>query len=396
MTHVDGGFFSTQDADSEGVEGKFYVWKPDEVEKLLGPAAAKTFCYVYDVSDEGNFEGHNILNRPKTLEQCAKILGKDAAALEAELAESRAKLLAARNERVWPGLDDKVLVSWNALMLEAFALAASILHEPRYLSAASNCAELLIGRMRDERGRLLHSWRNGQARFAAYLDDYTCLTGALVTLYEQSFEERWIDEAVRLADIVLEQFADAEGGGFFYTAADHEQLIARHKDMQDSSVPSGNAMAATALLRLGKLCGRSDYLEHAQRTLRTFSALMKQHPTASGQMLIALDFYLGPTPELVLLLPGKAASAAALRDELLSPLQRHFIPNKVLAARGDSPKKPLPHLADIFAGKQVEQHQPMLYVCQNFACQAPITGRDAILAHWEDLGQAADKHSAST
>lgn len=382
MTHAEGCFYSTQDADSEGVEGKFYVWSTAEIRTILGDAA-KAFCYCYDVSDEGNFEGENILNRPKTLEQCGKILNRDPAELAAELAAGRDKLLAVRNTRVWPGLDDKVLVSWNALMIDSLALAAGVLNEPRYLEAATRAARFILDHLRGPDGRLLHTCRGGQAKLAAYLDDYTSLINALVTLYEASFDESWIDEAVRLADIVLEQFVDPKGGGFFYTAADHEQLISRHKDIHDSSVPSGNAMAATSLVRLGKLCGRGDYLQKAQETLDSFATLMLEHATATGQMLLALDMHLGPTPELVLL--GKPGSNEMQR--VVADLRRRFVPNKLVALRptGKAAATQSPYLKDLFAGKQATGNEPTLFVCRDFTCEAPIVGVDAILAAWEVL-----------
>jgi uncharacterized protein YyaL (SSP411 family) len=384
MTHENGAFYSTQDADSEGEEGKFYVWTPEEIEQLLGAEQAKTFCYVYDVSDAGNFERRNILNRPKTLAQCAKILNREPEDLGRELAASRARLLEARSQRVWPGLDDKVLVSWNALMIEAFALAASVFDEERYRTAAEKAGRFLLDTLRDQRGRLLHSWRSGQARFNAYLDDYACLANAFVTLYETTFDERWIDEAVALADTIVAQFADPQGGGFFYTAADHEKLIARHKDIQDSSVPSGNGMAATALVRLGKRCGRADYLEQAAATIQAFALLLQQHPTASGQMLIALDLHVGPTHELVLLTPTPGEQRA-----LTSALAKRFVPRKVLAARAaESSAHHSVQLADLFAGKDAIAGQPTLFVCQNFACQAPQVGEQAILQTWQQMGRS--------
>ncbi|HEV3023759.1 MAG TPA: thioredoxin domain-containing protein, partial [Pirellulales bacterium] len=320
MTGPEGGFYSTQDADSEGEEGKFYVWTPAEVEALLGERAAKTFCYVYDISPEGNFEGRNIINLPKTLVQCAKIFDRDLAELATELAVGRARLLAARGLRVRPGLDDKVLVSWNGLMIDALSQAAGVLDEPRYLTAATRAAEFIAKHLRRGDGRLLHAWRAGRARFDAYLDDYACLANSLVSLYEAGFDERWIDLAAELADVILAQFADADGSGFFYTAADHEPLIARQKDLQDSSTPSGNAMAATALARLGKLCGRSDDVDAARRTLASLAKLMSQHPTAAGQLLIALDFMLDPAPELVLTAPPGDPDA----DSVLAEVRRRY------------------------------------------------------------------------
>jgi uncharacterized protein YyaL (SSP411 family) len=381
MTHAEGGFYSTQDADSEGVEGKFYVWTPAEVKAVLGEQAAGTFCYVYDVSDQGNFEGHSILNLPKSLRQCSQLLSRPAAELEEELAASRDKLLAARQERVPPGLDDKVLVSWNGLMIEAFAQAGAALEDDRYLQAATRAADFLLSQLRDASGKLLHSWRNGQARHAACLDDYAALANALVSLYEATFDERWIDEAVSLADVVLSRFADVSGG-FFYTPADHEPLIARHKDVQDSSVPSGNALAATMLVRLGKLCGRSDYLQAAEQTLRSFAGLMEQYPTATGQMLLAADLWLGPTHEIALL--GDAGSADL--QAVLADLRRRFLPRKLVAFR---PTLAAGHrsreLDGLFAGKSTQGAQPVAYVCENFACQAPRSGRAEIVAAWAAL-----------
>lgn len=387
MTHAEGPFYSTQDADSEGEEGKFYVWTPAEVLSVLGTEKGTVFNRVYDVSDAGNFEGHNILNLPKTLAQCAKILGRSEPDLRSELAEGRAKLLAVRNQRVWPGLDDKVLISWNSLAIEAFAEAAGPLAEPRYLAAARKAADFLLKTLRRADGRLLHSWRNGQAKFDAYLDDYAYLANALVSLYEASFEERWIDEAVALADVMLAQFADTTGGGFFFTASDHEALITRNKDAHDASVPSASGMAATALLRLGKLTGRGDYLAAAEGTLKLYAELIERSPSAGGQMLIALDFYLGPTSEVVLL--GDPAEPDT--QTVLAALRARFLPRQVVALRtpvvaGASRSA---WLDPLFAGKQAgpadSSTSPRLYQCQNFACQAPAVGRAAALAAVESL-----------
>jgi uncharacterized protein YyaL (SSP411 family) len=408
MTHAEGGFFSAQDADSEGEEGKYYVWTPAEVETVLGPEAAKTFCYVYDVSEGGNFEGHSILNLPKTLAQCAQILKRDQAELAAELAEGRRKLLEARRRRVPPGLDDKVLVSWNALMIDSLALAAGALDEPRYLAAAMKAADFILDRMRrsgdepsevtqpglpempmrvSERlahvpGRLLHAWRGGQAKFDAYLDDYACFINALVTLYEASFVERYIDVAVELAEIVLKHFVDRDRGGFFYTADDHEELIARQKDIQDNPIPSGNGMIAHALLRLGKLTGRADFLRAAEATLAAFSAHLARIPSATAQMLLALDLFLGPTYEVVVVGDGAPREAA----ELIADLKRRYVPCKVLAFREASDgAADSTALAGLFEGKRAVDDQATAFICQNFTCQAPAAGREEILAAWKRL-----------
>jgi uncharacterized protein YyaL (SSP411 family) len=386
MTEPAGGFYSTEDADSEGHEGLFYTWTPDEIEAVLGEERGATFGRVYDVSDIGNFEGRNILNVPKTLEQSAAILRRDAAGLAAEVAESREKLFEAREKRVRPGRDDKVIVAWNGLMVSAMARAGAALNEPEYVITADEVAKFILKKMRGNDGRLLHTYRNGQAKLDAYLDDYASLANSLVTLYEANLDEQLIDEAVRLMDIVLEKFADPAGGGFFFTGADHEQLITRTKELTDSSTPSGNALAANALLRLGKLLGRGDYLEAAEKTLAAAVPIMERAPMAAGQMLLALDRHLGPAPELVLVgdFAGDDMKAA------IATLHRRYMPHSVLAARdskhagGGNRSK---HLDELFAGKASGDGQPVLYICENFACQEPAVGLAAIESQLERLGR---------
>jgi len=370
MTDPAGGFHSTEDADSEGEEGKFYVWTPAEIKTVLGNAAGERFCYVYDVSEAGNFEhGKSILNLPKTIEQCAAVKGWNVDELQAELAASREKLLNVRDQRVRPGKDDKVLTSWNALMIESLARAAAILDEPKYAAAAEKAANFILKQMSRTDGRLLHTWRQGKAKLDAYLDDYSYLINALVTLYEATFDENWVDEAKRLADLMIQHFADTTSGGFFYTADDHEQLIARNKDLHDASIPSGNAMEATALIRLGKLLGYSAYLEAAGRTLTFAKSTLEKMPTACGQMLIALDLWRGPIQELVVI-GGQEESAS---DEVKHALQQTFLPNSLSAFRNGRGKQS-GLLDPLFAGRAASNGQTTLYVCENFTCQAPIVG----------------------
>ncbi len=383
MTDPAGGFYSTQDADSEGEEGKFFVWTPDEIADILGVEPAKAFNYVYDVTPAGNFEhGKSILNLPKPLDQCAQALGRDAADLAGELADSRAKLLAAREKRVHPGLDDKVLVAWNGLMIDALAQAAAVLDEPRYLQAATRAAAFILNDMRRPDGRLLHTWRSGKATLDAYLDDYACLANALVSLYEADFDERWLTTAIELCDIILRLFADPSGGGFYFTASDHEELIARQKDLFDNAVPSGNSMAALVLVRLAKLTGRADLAAAAEATLQAATGVMRQASRTAGQMLSALDMYLGPTPEIVIVGdPRHADTAAALRA-----LGRHYIPNRVVACRSpDQVTQGSPVIADLFAGKRLDGTEPAVFICQQFACQAPLHGLSEALSAWDRL-----------
>jgi uncharacterized protein YyaL (SSP411 family) len=258
MTSTEGGFYSTEDADSEGVEGKFYVWSLAEIREILGKERAETFAEAYDVTEGGNWEGQNILNLPRSLAQVAGMLGRDEAGLRSDLDEDRARLLEARDRRVPPGKDTKILVSWNGLMLAPMAEATAILGDPRYVEAARRAAGFLLDRLRKPDGRLLHSFKDGRARFDGYLDDYACLIDGLTRLFEATGEARWIESALDLTDLMRTDFADAGSGGFFYTAEGHEALISRPKEIYDNATPSGSAMAATALLRLAALTGRDD------------------------------------------------------------------------------------------------------------------------------------------
>jgi uncharacterized protein len=374
MTGAEGGFYSAEDADSEGHEGKFYVWTPDEIEAVLGDDAGATFGRVYDVSDSGNFEGANILNLPKTLAQSAAILGRDADDLAAELARSREKLFAVREGRIHPGKDDKVIVAWNGLMIDALARAAAALDEPRYAAAAAKAADFIRTKLLRPDGRLLHTYRHGTAKLDAYLDDYACLANGLMSLYEATFDATHLAEAARLLDIVLAHFADPQAGGFFYTADDHEQLIARNKDATDASVPSASGMTAFALARLGKFTGEQKYIAAAEGTLTAAAGLMQQAPAAMGQMILALDFQLGPTFELVL--AGDAEFELVAKS--LKELRRQFIPNKVLVGANAKSADQSPLLQDHLNGKTSAAGEPILYVCEGFTCQEPAKGAAAV------------------
>jgi uncharacterized protein YyaL (SSP411 family) len=373
MTGPEGAFYSTQDADSEGVEGKFYVWSAREVEEVLGKDLADTFASAYDVTPEGNWEGHNILHRGHTDAQDARLLGLPEAELQRRLAEGRRKLFEVRGRRVWPGRDEKTLTSWNGLMIAALAQAAQALDEPAYAADAARAADFLLGRMRTADGRLLRTTSAGaQPKLNGYLEDYSFLIDGLVSLYEATFAPRWLEAALGLTDVMLEQFWDPAEGGFFYTGRDHEALIARTKDPQDNAVPSGNSMAVTALLRLAKLTGRADLLERAERTLRLFRGLL-DHPMAAGQWLTALDFYLGPVQEFAVV--GDPAGADTKR--VLRAIRGGFRPNRVVAlkpagAEGAAAERAVPLLAGKTADGAVTT-----YVCQDFTCQAPLVGAEA-------------------
>jgi hypothetical protein len=292
MTGPQGGFYSAEDADCEGQEGKFYLWTTDEIQSILGLEAAATFCRIYGVTETGNFEGQNILHLNRPLELEAKMLGRDPIGLKNELAQARQKLFLAREKRVRPVRDDKILVGWNGLMIDALAQAGAALGEQRFTDAAVAAASFILRRLRGDPGRLMHYARNGQVKYNAYLDDYAALANALVTLHETAADGPWLQSAVELAEELLQRFADQEHGGFFFTASDQEPLIARKNDFIDSSIPSGNGLAAMLFLRLGRICNRDDYRKTAYSTFRSGAAFMRQFPTAACQLLMALEMYL--------------------------------------------------------------------------------------------------------
>jgi uncharacterized protein YyaL (SSP411 family) len=349
MRGPEGGFYSALDADSEGEEGRFYTWTADELRAVLGEEADEIAAY-YGVGEAGNFEGRNVLH----------LAGGAAAAEPAGLAEARRTLLEARAERVRPGLDDKRLASWNALMLAALAEAGAVLGREDYLDAARACAELVLGEMRDADGRLLRTYKDGEARLNGYLEDHAFLLEALLTLYEATFEVRWFEQARALADTTIARFGDRERGGFFTTSDDHEALIARRKEIGDHPIPSGNSAVAFGLLRLEALTGERSYGEQADGVLRLFAPATARAPDAFAHLLRALDFQLSPTKEVALI--GDDL------DELAAVVRSRHRPHLVLAGGPEGSDAP-PLLAD----RPLVDGRPAAYVCESFACQAPVT-----------------------
>ena len=370
MRHEDGGFYSSQDADSEGVEGKFYVWSAEEIREVLGDDA-EVFMRVYGVSADGNWEGHNILNRHLDPSGLAKQMDVEPHALVARIDASRKTLYEARAKRVWPGLDDKVLTAWNGLMLAAFAEAGEALGRPDYTEAAVANAGFLYRTMRDESGRLLRTWKAGsEPRYNAYLEDYAYLAEGLIALYEATFDERWLCWARELAALILLHFSDEENGGFFDTSDDHEALIHRPKSMQDNAVPSGNAVAAKVLLKLSLLTGNGDYWQVAEESVGMMTKLMGQYPTAFAEWLNAASFMLNEPREVALI--GRHEELAPL----LEVIRGQYRPFQVIAARGNEEATTVPLLEN---RPQVDG-KPTAYVCRRFVCQAPITEPKALAA----------------
>jgi uncharacterized protein YyaL (SSP411 family) len=385
MTHPEGGFYSTQDADSEGVEGQFFDWSEAEIVEILGPEEGRIFNHCYDVSQHGNWEETNILNRPKPLAQCAAMFKETETELADLLRRGREKLFEVRSKRIWPGRDEKILAGWNGLMISAMAQAAQVLDDPKYATAAERAADFILHQLQPAPGRLYHVYKDGQARLNAYSDDYACVIDGLVDVFQATQNARHLTSALQLAQTLRSQFEDPQNGGFFYTSHDHEELITRQKDLQDNATPSGNSMAATALVRLGRLTGRQDLEQVAERTLQLASSLAQQYPTAAGQMLIALDFWLGPTYEIALIEPPKPASTTQSAPptthiaDLLKSVHQHFVPNKVIAIRksGIADANLSEELA-LIKGKPARGNQATAYICQHGTCGMPQTTPESL------------------
>lgn len=380
-----GGYFSTQDADSEGVEGKFFVWTETEIVELLGEESARLFCACYNVTPQGNWEGHTILNRTHRPDDIATRLGVEAGGLEATLAHCRQQLLHARAQRVHPGRDEKVLVNWNGLMIAAMAIAARTLHvagcaestalEQQCIASATAAAQFILKQMRDSEGRLLHSYKDGTARFNAYLDDYACLTDGLIELYLTTFDPQWIEAATELAEQMIQRFTDVEQGGFFYTSHDHETLISRPRELQDSATPSGNSMAATALIKLAKITGRADFEAAGYGTLQMMSGLLNQHPRASAQAFLALDLLLGPTQEAVITDGSQPEVADQMLQELWTGFRPRVLTMRQPAVKDTSPitsETDLPAVLRPLFTDRFSTTTAAAYICEEGACQLPV------------------------
>ena len=375
--HKDGceetsGFFSAQDADSEGEEGKFFVWTPEEVTSVLGDEAGEVFCHYFDVTPGGNFEGKSILNVKMDVGTAAEVARIDGERFQAIIEQGRQNLYQERERRVKPGRDEKVLTAWNGLMLAAFAEASQALGREDYRQAAECNAEFVLAELRRD-GRLLRSWKSetghdgGQARFNAYLEDYAFYADGLLALYQATFAPRWFAEARALVDHILTHFPDPNGG-FYDTSHDHEQLITRPKSLQDNAIPSGNAMAADVLLRMAAYTGDESYRQPAEEMLAGMTSMMQQYPGGFSQWLSVLAFHLAPPREIALIGDPTAEETRAMLDVTYGAYRPYQV--VALAAPDDQVATSIvPILAD---RPQVNKHTTA-YVCQRFICQTPVT-----------------------
>jgi uncharacterized protein len=376
MLDPSGAFYSSQDADSEGEEGKFFVWDAAEVDALLGPELSRVARVHFGITDAGNFNGRNILSVPLNDDEAAQALDLPIEQFREAVKEVRARLFEAREKRVRPGTDQKVVTAWNALMLKTFAEAGAALMNPEYVRIAERNAEFIIGSMSSE-GRLLRtgkaSDRDQRKKPEGYLEDYACLVDGLITLYEATFDYRWATQAVELAGRMIDQFWDPKAEAFFDTAAGHGALIVRPRNVFDNAYPSGGSTATLALLRLAVLTGKREFARYAETSLRSVHDLMGNVPAALPRWLAALDFRLSKVKEIVVI--GPRADPATQR--LLAVIYDRYLPNKVVAG-ADAPSQNPP--SPLLEGRVPIDGRPTAFVCEDYHCVLPATEPEGLAA----------------
>jgi uncharacterized protein YyaL (SSP411 family) len=372
MTHPEGGFYSTQDADSEGHEGKFFVWHIEEIRNALGETAAARFCDYYNITESGNFEGKNIPNVTRSLEDVAVAHNVSVGELQASLNESKQILFDLREKRIKPDRDEKVITSWNGMMMASFAEAGIVLDRPDYTDAARRNAGFIVSNLR-QNGMLLRTWKDGQAKFNAYLEDYAFLAEGLLTLFETTGEFRWLTKSLAFTVQMVAEFWDAEAGAFFFTGKSHENLIVRSKDFFDNATPSGNSVAAMVLLRLAILDGKEEYRNLAIATLREIAGQARRYPSGFGYALSAIDFLLS-TPKEVAIVGNTPFDI----QPMLHEVWRLYLPNKVVAPSFGIDIIPL------LEGRTPINGEPTAYVCEHYTCQNPVTDVSSLAAALQD------------
>ncbi len=397
MTSPLGGFYSAEDADSpslenpkEKKEGAFYLWKEDEIIKILGKEKAEIFSYYFGVKLGGNalsdplgeFKDKNILYQAHSIKEAAKHFKKSTLEIDKIINDAKEKLFNARSKRPRPHLDDKILVDWNGLMISALSFGWRVLDEPRYRQAAERSAQFILKNLIREDGRLLHRWREGESAITGTIEDYAFFIHGLIDLYEATFDPDYLREAKRLSYDMLRLFWDESSGGFFFTANDAERLLVRPKEIYDGAIPSGNSIAALALIRMGRLTMEKEFESKAEVLFKAFSNEISQMPNAYPQMLIALDFTLGPSKEIVIVGEKEAKETS----QMINGIYKKFIPNKVVAFRASSEKEaeaivgPIPFLKELvpLEGKTT------VYVCTNYVCALPTTSTKRMQELLED------------
>ncbi|HWJ03586.1 MAG TPA: thioredoxin domain-containing protein [Verrucomicrobiae bacterium] len=366
MTSPEGGFYSAEDADSEGVEGKFYVWEPVEIRTLLGEELGSLYCQAYDITPQGNFEGKNIPNLIKAdWHRLAQEHRLTLPELKHQMSVARGKLFQAREQRIHPHKDDKILTSWNGLMIAALAKGSQVLNQPEYSNAAAKAVRFLLDNLVNSAGRLLARYRDGEAAYPAYVDDYAFLIWGLLELYEATFEISYLKQALSLNAQLLELCWDSEAGGLFMYGKDSEQLITRPKEVYDGATPSGNSVAALNFLRLARITGQTDLEEMTGQIFHAFAGTIGNYPAGYTFMLNALWFALAPGKEIVI----AGDHAQEQTKQMLEVVRARFLPEAVVMFHSPGLTELIPSLAE----QKSLAGQSTAYVCENFACQAPVT-----------------------
>ena len=371
MTDPDGGFYSAEDADSEGEEGLFYVWKPKEVKKHLGDEAGTLFCRFYDITEQGNFEeGQSIPHIPVPLEIFALEESIEPEALAGMLESARETLFQHRKKRIHPLKDDKILTAWNGLMIAAFARGHQVFGDEAYATAATRAAAFITVNLKRADGRLLCRYRQGEAAYPAYLDDYAFMVWGLIELYEATFKISWLEEALSLNRDMLDFFWDGEDGGLFFTGKGNEELLTRSKEIYDGATPSGNSVAALNLLRLGRITGNGQLEQRAEKLIQSFSSEIAAYPMGYTQMLNAIDFMIGPTKEIVIAGNPKEDTT----KKMIRAIHQTYLPNRVMLVHSDGPEKEIAQkLVPFLKEMKPVDNKPTAYICEQYACQTPIT-----------------------
>ena len=370
MTDTQGGFYSAEDADSEGAEGKFYVWRQEEIEKILSKEDARIFSKFYGVTESGNFEhGTNILNVSSSIGSLTRQFKKEPGQIKDVLEKSKKKLFTERSKRIRPHRDDKIITAWNGLMISSLAYGGAALGEQRYIDAAEAAAEFVLTKLQPK-GRLLRFYRDGKAVGLGYLEDYAFVIAGLIDLYEATYDARWLAEAKRLTEQMIDLFADLDKGGFYKTGTDAEELIVRSKGAYDGAVPSGNSIAAVVLLRLGRMTMNDKFVAAGEKVLKQYGAQISSSPLSLTAMLIAVDFHLGPSREIVI--AGSRESENT--RQMIQVLHRGFLPRAVTIfhSSGADGKK-IEKLVEFVREQRELDGAATAYICENYSCKAPIT-----------------------
>ncbi|MDP8888085.1 MAG: thioredoxin domain-containing protein [Thermoproteota archaeon] len=371
MTHSDGGLYSAQDADSEGEEGKFYLWKKKEIESVIDDeTVTNIFCEHYGVTQGGNFEGKNILNVRVPITSLAKNHNKTPEQVAQILRDASAKLLAAREERVKPARDEKILTSWNGLMISGFSRGYAISGYTKYLQAAKNAVGFIESKLASGDGRLRRTFKDGQSKLNAYLEDYAFYVSGLLDLFAVNSKQEYLDKSIMYADFMLQHFWDEKEGNLFFTSDDHEQLISRTKNFYDLAIPSGNSMAASNLLRLYHYTQNNNYLNKAVRIMKAGSRSAVENPFGFGQMLNSIYLYVkGPVEVTVIVTDNNSNNTST--SSLVTWLNRQFLPHSIISTVHPSELGKLQRYP-YFKGREAEGGQETAFVCKNYTCSLPI------------------------